>query len=151
MKSKNISIIIVIIIFLVIKIFVVDFARVTGNSMNPTLRNNDLLLYLKINNKFNRFDIVIVRVDDKKYIKRIIGLPGEKIEYKDNKLLVNGKIIEEKFNSTNTNDFSLNEICPYETIPENKFLILGDNREISNDSRHFGLIDISNIEGKIIR
>ena len=151
MKYKRILILFIVVAILIIKTFVVDVARVQGNSMNPTLKNNDLLLYSKISKSYSRFDIVIIKINNKYYIKRIIGLPGEYIEYKNNKLLVNKKIIEETFNTTKTNDFSLNQISSYETIPNDKYLVLGDNRKDSYDSRNFGLIDISDIKGKIIR
>lgn len=151
MKYKRILILFIVVAILIIKTFVFDVARVQGNSMNPTLKNNDLLLYSKISKSYSRFDIVIIKINNKYYIKRIIGLPGEYIEYKNNKLLVNKKIIEETFNTTKTNDFSLNQISSYETIPNDKYLVLGDNRKDSYDSRNFGLIDISDIKGKIIR
>ena len=81
MKSKNVIPMLLILIILIVKIFVIDIARVQGNSMNPTLKNNDLLLYSKINNKYSRFDIIIIQIDNKYVIKRIVGLPGESIEY----------------------------------------------------------------------
>ena len=110
---------------------IIDIARVEGDSMAPTLTNNNLLLYSKLNKEYSRFDIVIIKIDKVYYIKRIIGLPGETIEYKNNTLFVNGNKVIENFNTTATNDFSLIQICPYNTIPENNFLVLGDNREVS--------------------
>lgn len=151
MKYKKAVTILIIIAVVVVKTCIVDIARVQGNSMNPTLKNNDLLLYSKMNNNYSRFDIVIMKIDNKFYIKRIIGLPGETIEYKDNKLLVNKKIVNEPFNTTKTNDFSLVQICSYKIIPQNMYLVLGDNRQNSYDSRNYGLVDVSNIKGKIIK
>ncbi|MEG0826532.1 MAG: signal peptidase I, partial [Bacilli bacterium] len=87
-KTSVITIIIVVTITIV-KLFVIDVARVDGNSMNPTLKNNDFLIFSKINNKYKRFDIVILKVNSKYFIKRIIGLEGEKIKYIDNKLFIN--------------------------------------------------------------
>lgn len=151
MNYKRIITILVIIAILIIKACILDIARVQGDSMNPTLKNNNLLLYSKINNNYSRFDIIIIKIDSKYYIKRVIGLPGEVIEYKNNKLIVNEKIVKDPFNTTKTNDFSLNQICPYDVIPQGKYLVLGDNRENSYDSRNYGLVDISTIKGKILR
>lgn len=150
-RYKRVLTIFIIIAILITKFFILDVARVQGDSMNPTLKNNDLLLYSKISNNYSRFDIVIIKIDNKYYIKRIIGLPGETIEYKDNKLLVNKELVKESFDTTEVNDFSLNQVCSYEIIPQNKYLVLGDNRANSYDSRNFGLVDISSIKGKIIK
>ena len=134
-----------------IKMTIIDIARVEGDSMAPTLTNNNLLLYSKLNKEYSRFDIVIIKIDKVYYIKRIIGLPGETIEYKNNTLFVNGNKVIENFNTTVTNDFSLIQICPYNTIPENNFLVLGDNREVSYDSRSFGLVNLTEIKGKVLK
>lgn len=150
MKSKNVIPMLLILIILIVKIFVIDIARVQGNSMNPTLKNNDLLLYSKINNKYSRFDIIIIQIDNKYVIKRIVGLPGESIEYSNGKLLVNKKNVIETFKTTKTNDFVLHNVTSYRVIPKNKYFVLGDNRQDSYDSRNYGLIDISDIKGKII-
>ena len=77
---------------------IIDIARVEGDSMAPTLTNNNLLLYSKLNKEYSRFDIVIIKIDKVYYIKRIIGLPGETIEYKNNTLFVNGNKVIENFN-----------------------------------------------------
>lgn len=134
-----------------IKMTIIDIARVEGDSMAPTLTNNNLLLYSKLNKEYSRFDIVIIKIDKIYYIKRIIGLPGETIEYKNNTLFVNENKVIENFNTTATNDFSLIQICPYNTIPENNFLVLGDNREVSYDSRSFGLVNLTEIKGKVLK
>lgn len=134
-----------------IKMTIIDIARVEGDSMAPTLTNNNLLLYSKLNKEYSRFDIVIIKIDKVYYIKRIIGLPGETIEYKNNTLFVNENKVIENFNTTATNDFSLIQICPYNTIPENNFLVLGDNREVSYDSRSFGLVNLTEIKGKVLK
>lgn len=97
-------------------------------------------------NGLKRFDIVVIKYNNEKIIKRVIGLPGDYIEYKDNILYVNGKEIKEEYKRDITNNFSLKDLG-YEKIPENKYLVLGDNRSISKDSRIIGLIDKEDIEG----
>ncbi len=106
----------------------------------------------KISYRFNdieRFDIVVIKTNKTKIIKRVIGLPGDKIEYKDNKLYINGEYVKEDFldKNTKTYDFTLYDLTGYETIPEGYYFVMGDNREESSDSRIIGLISKKNIEG----
>lgn len=117
--------------------------------MVPTLLDGDIMVLDKIGYRINglkRFDIVVIKYNNEKIIKRVIGLPGDYIEYKDNILYVNGKEIKEEYKRDITNNFSLKDLG-YEKIPENKYLVLGDNRGISKDSRIIGLIDKEDIEG----
>ena len=92
----------------------------------------------------------IIKEGKEEIIKRIIGLPGEHISYKNNKLYVNDKVLEENFDFRKTNDFNLEEICSCNSIPKGKYLVLGDNRPISKDSRMIGLIDEKDILGKAV-
>ena len=117
--------------------------------MVPTLLDGDIMILDKIGYRINglkRFDIVVIKYNNEKIIKRVIGLPGDYIEYKDNILYVNGKEIKEEYKRDITKNFSLKDLG-YEKIPENKYLVLGDNRGISKDSRIIGLIDKEDIEG----
>lgn len=117
--------------------------------MVPTLLDGDIMILDKIGYRINglkRFDIVVIKYNNEKIIKRVIGLPGDYIEYKDNILYVNGKEIKEEYKRDITNNFSLKDLG-YEKTPENKYLVLGDNRSISKDSRIIGLIDKEDIEG----
>jgi len=122
--------------------------------MNSTLKDGDIALLNKFGYHFfeiKRNDIVSIAYEDTKYlVKRIIGLPGEKIEYKDNILYVNDVGYYEKFLSkeTKTDDFSIKELG-YDVIPKNMYLVLGDNREDSLDSREIGLIKEEDIQGKV--
>ncbi|HHX33286.1 MAG TPA: signal peptidase I [Mollicutes bacterium] len=140
--------------------YIISLQTIAGNSMHPTYKNGDLVLVNKLTFRFSRpkrFDIVTV-VDDegKTYVKRIIGLPGESIHYLDNILYINNTELKEEFLSKNfTKNFFLEDICNYcinNKIPEGKYLLLGDNRIDSLDSRdqEFGLRDLKDIKGKIL-
>lgn len=124
------------IVFLCFK-FIFISAIVDGNSMYPTLHDGDrgFSFVVTKNIGIERFDICVIDPEDVDYllVKRVIGLPGETIEYKDNKLYVNGEYIKENFLSdeVNTYDFTV-------TLGEDEYYCLGDNRENSNDSRHYG-------------
>ena len=135
--------IIIIIVVLLFRKFMFSPIRVTGNSMVPTLRDGDIMILNKIGYSIkglNRFDIVVINNDNEKIIKRVIGLPGEHVEYSDNKLYINSKLVEEPYERKDMEDFVLEELGENK-IPEGKYLVLGDNRPISKDSRIIGLID----------
>jgi len=143
--------IIVIISVILLRQFVVTPIQVVGTSMNPNLVDGELMLLNKITykiNNINRFDIVVVDYADEPLIKRVIGLPGEKVEYKDNKLYINDKVIDENFKTNGkTEDYNITE-SGYTTIPDNMYFVVGDNRINSADSRVIGLIDKNIILGK---
>lgn len=144
------SYVIIIIIVIVIKQFVAAPIRVNGESMNDTLMDKDLMILNKIHYKFNdikRFDIVVVDIQSEKIIKRVIGLPGESIEYINNILYIDGKRVEENFSHQQTEDFSIEKLGENK-VPEDMYLVLGDNRSNSLDSRILGFIPKNEIIGK---
>lgn len=142
----------VIIFVILLRAFVITPIQVDGESMSPNLKNNELMLLNKITYKFNkikRFDIVVIINHTKEpLIKRVIGLPGEKIEYKNNKLYVNGEYIKENFERNGkTKDYEISQ-TGYTTIPDDMYFVVGDNRINSSDSRIIGLIPKNEISGK---
>lgn len=143
-----VSYFLIILAILLIRLFIITPVRVDGPSMKPTLENKQILLLSKYSKRYERFDIVVFNYAKQKLVKRIIGLPGEKIEFKNNKLYINNKEIEEDFGHMETEDFSLSDIG-YETIPDNMYFLVGDNRTNSLDSRYIGLVSDSDIEGVV--
>ena len=142
--------IIVIIFALLFFIFVMGLQQVIGPSMNPTLNEGDIIITNKFIYRFKsieRNDVVVISQDEKYMIKRIVGLPGETIEYQNNDVLINGKAYKETFTNSETEDFTIQDLG-YDVIPEDMYLVLGDNRENSLDSRTFGLISKNQIIGK---
>lgn len=145
--------VIIIIVVILIRSFIITPVIVSGKSMLPNFNDGELLLVRKIgyNEKtIKRFDVVVIKKDKEEIIKRIIGIPGEHISYKNNKLYINDELISEDYSHLNTKDFNLEEICSCSIIPEGKYLVLGDNRPISKDSRSIGLIDEKDIVGKSV-
>lgn len=141
---------IIILVIVLIRTFVATPIRVQQVSMYPTLHPNDIMILNKIGwdiNGVNRFDIVVIKTSSEYLIKRVVGLPGEYIEYKNNILYVNKRVVKENFTHANTDDFVL-ETIGYERIPKDKYFVLGDNRGNSTDSRIIGLIDRKDIVGK---
>ena len=142
----------VVVIFIIM--YVATVQQIIGSSMESKYKDQDIVILNKLHYRFfkiKRFDVVSLKYDGSKYlIKRVIGLPGDNIEYKNNKLFINGKKIEEYFldKETNTEDFSLTTLG-YEKIPKDMYLVLGDNRENYLDSREIGLVKRKDILGKI--
>ncbi len=145
-----------------LRLFVFAPILVSGESMDPTLENGERLIELE-HTKLHRFDIVTLDapdVDNMTYIKRIIGLPGETISFEDGQLFIDGEKVEEKYLEKYTNDLKDNlpltlsaegdSSFSFEKIPAGEYLVLGDNRRNSKDSRYFGFVDQDAIHGKII-
>jgi signal peptidase I len=116
---------------------------VEGASMEPTLHNHEKILVNKLNlaDNFSKGEIVILQGKEQNYVKRIIGLPGDKILMKNDKLYINGVFFKESYLSQNkelakqmgsqlTGDFG-----PI-TVPKDKYFVMGDNRLKSKDSRN---------------
>ena len=143
--------IIIILVVVLLRTFIITPVIVVGDSMVPTLEDDQILLLNKINYRFNeieRYDIVVIKTKKGEIIKRVIGLPGETIEYRNNTLYINGHEETSDYNF-DTDDFTLKSICNCEKIPQDKYLVLGDNRGVSSDSRIMGLIDKEDIEGNV--
>src|SRR5690625_1380574 len=148
--------VIALILALIIRSFFFSPIIVDGPSMQPTLYDRDHMIVNKFIYHFKdlvRFAIVFFHAsEDKDFIKRVIGLPGEHVMVKDNVLYIDGEEVEQPFlegHDIVTNDFTL-EMLPggHEVIPEGYVLVLGDNRSNSTDSRSLGLIEMDQIVGK---
>lgn len=144
-KVKTIiSYIILILAVVLIRTFLFTPIKVNGMSMTPTLNHKDTMILNKIGMKINdikRFQIVVIKTSDSYLIKRVIGLPGETIEYKDEKLYINGKKIKDPYYKNNTLDFDKVK------IGKNEYFVMGDNRSNSIDSRIIGNIPEKDILG----
>jgi signal peptidase I len=137
--------IVIIIVVVLIRTFIATPVLVNGSSMYPTLKNNELLLLKKYDSSYKRYDIVVLDYKNEKLIKRVIGLPGEIVEYKDGILYIDGNKTEDDFSSI-TSDFKSSELITG-SIPEGYYLVMGDNRKNSIDSRTIGLINEDDING----
>ncbi|WP_455543859.1 signal peptidase I [Intestinibacter sp.] len=130
---------------------------VRGDSMLPTLRENDYLIINKIGYRVGepkKNDVIVFRSDleqsngtNKDLVKRVIGVEGDKVVIKDGQVYVNDELLDETYLSMGMyteGDIDL-------VVPQGKLFVLGDNREVSLDSRYeqVGLVDTSDVEGKV--
>jgi signal peptidase I len=156
------AIIIGLLLAFLLRTFLFSSYEVYGDSMLPTVEEGNRLIINKVGYFFSepdRFDLVVFHGNEgEAFIKRVIGLPGETIEYEDDKLYINGKYYEEKYlqdykKSLNigklTGDFKLKHMTGVTSVPEGYVFVLGDNRRHSKDSRHIGFIKIDNIVGEV--
>ena len=134
--------IIIIVVVVFIRTFIVTPVKVDGTSMYPTLDGDEIMLLNKLGH-IDRFDIVVIHLNDEEgnLIKRVIGLPGETVEIRDNKIYVNDELLEDSYGYGTT--YNIDPV----TLSEDEYFVLGDNRIISLDSRVFGKINRSEIKG----
>ncbi|WP_445505765.1 signal peptidase I [Niallia sp. 03091] len=155
------AIIIAVLITVGVRSFIFAPIVVDGESMDPTLKNENRMIVSKIG-KPKRFDIIVFHAtEDEDYVKRVIGLPGDKIEYKNDVLYINGKAYEEKYLDENkkaikeqfgknillTENFTLKELWGFERVPKDTIFVMGDNRRDSKDSRRIGVIPLKKVVG----
>lgn len=147
------SIVTALVIAVLIKAFVFNTTYVLGNSMYPTLHEKDRLFALKASLYFKgpeRGDVIVLKAPDstnKDYIKRVIGIEGDKVEIIDGKVYVNDIVLKEDYIDENSFTHIYND-SKWIVPPDNVF-VLGDNRTegASKDSRYFGCINVKTIKG----
>ncbi len=149
-------IIIGIVLFVLTNIFLGELLLVTGDSMHPFLKDNEQIIGEKISLNFKepkRGEIMIFRhpYENILIIKRIIGLPEEKVRIENNQIFINGEILGEPYleNVDTLPGEAIAEGKEY-TIPENHYLLLGDNRNESMDGRTWGFLPKENITSRAL-
>jgi len=142
-----------------IRQFVAEARFIPSESMLPTLEVDDRLVVEKISYHFNppkRGDIIVFRAPQAAldaahsttkdaYIKRVIGLPGDEVEVKEGRVFINGQVLEEDY---------IEAPPAYtwgpQTVPENEYLVLGDNRNSSSDGHVWGFLPRESIIGRAV-
>lgn len=152
-RELLITAVIAFVVALLINTFIFSFIQVNKTSMVPTFNDMDVVFLNKTAYWFNgpaSGDVVVFRRKDLKgvktnYIKRVIGVPGDKIEIKDGKVYRNGIELNEPYIAEDTNG----EITS--VVPEGKYFVMGDNRNVSLDSKSsiIGLVDKKEILGRV--
>ncbi len=143
------TIVFTLLIYVLIRTLLFENYRVLGHSMDPTLENDQFLVVNKMGYRLSdpeRGDIVVFRdprTDERKLIKRIVGLPGEVLEIQDGQVLINDRRLDEGYIATNGR-YSQSSLL----IPEDEYFVLGDNRNNSSDSHNWGTMPRDGIIGK---
>ncbi|HHX60091.1 MAG TPA: signal peptidase I [Epulopiscium sp.] len=148
------------IVVIVINVFFFNITVVRGDSMNPTLGDGDRLILKKYETllnieEYNKGDIVAFKSpidkDNRFFIKRVVGIPGDKINIIEGNLYINDEYIKEPYVENECFTESLSYGANF-IVPEDQIFVIGDNRSPggSNDSRSFGSISIKEIKGKVV-
>lgn len=143
-----VALLITFVILNVVMYFFVDIILISGRSMSPTC--GDRTMGVVVNTRIchiDRFDIVSVkRKNKKRLIKRVIGVPGDTINYTSSGLYINGELYDEPYLDKNepfSEEFNI-------TLMDDEYFLMGDNRNNSIDSRTEGPVSLSEIKGKVI-
>jgi len=147
------SLLIAVILAVIIRMFILQPFYIPSGSMEPTLQINDRIIVSKISYRLHepeRGDIVVFKFphDTKRdFVKRLIGKGGETVAIRDSKLYINDKLVPEKYLPPG---LKINEDFGPVTVPEGHYLMMGDNRNNSNDSRKWGPLPKDLIIGKAV-
>lgn len=146
-----------IIITILVNKYVITRADIDGISMLSTLHNRDITFVEKlslITHTFKRGQIIIFNSNNKNndiYIKRIIGIEGDKIRIENGRVYLNNNLLQEPYlpadTVTNTGPYLESKTI---TVPKDFVFVLGDNRAESLDSRFFGMVNVKDIQGHAI-
>lgn len=154
------AIVFALIITFICREFIFSPVLVQGESMQPTFENNDKIIVAK-SSKIERFDMIVFHAKNlqENHIKRVIGLPGDRVEMKDDRLYINGKEYKEDYLQMNkesipmtehlTGDFNLHDWADNAKVPDDSLFVLGDNRRNSTDGREYGFIKKDSVIGEV--
>lgn len=143
-------------IFLFVYLLVLQPHKIKGNSMDPNFHDGEFLLTDKISYRFGepkRGEVVVFKAPpdgSSEFIKRIIGIPGDTVMIKSGKVYLNTNLLEEEYldDSVVTNPATFAQEGREIKVTQDKYFVMGDNRDHSFDSRNFGLIERNKITGR---
>jgi signal peptidase I len=136
-------------IALLINLFMAQATRVYGQSMEPNLHTDQRLIVEKLSYHLHpprRGDVIVMKLnhdESELLIKRVIALPGERLEIKEGRVFINGEPLDEPY----LDQFTEGQMAP-KVVPPLQVFVMGDNRGFSNDSRSFGMVNFSDIIGR---
>lgn len=166
--SWIIPIVVALVIVLLVRTYLFEVVKVSGDSMEPNLVNNERMLVVKPLS-LKRLSVIVFDAygedptasPNTNYVKRIIGLPGDKVTSRDGQIYVNGKAIKQSFISTaerttGTGNWTLSSLAKQRnwqyqgnTVPKGHYFVLGDHRSVSEDSRAWGYVEAKKVIGVV--
>ena len=146
-----------VLIAVVLIVFIYQPVKVEGTSMMPALKNQERIFINKFTYRFGlgsirRGDTVVFwypQDPSKSYIKRVIGVPGDRVRIEDGQVFVNGRALVEDY-VTDRDNGSWPPATRDQAVPPGRYFVLGDNRSSSSDSRAWGFVPRENIYGKAV-
>lgn len=119
------------------------------SAVEANLENPVAIYDYNITNIFSKFRYYVLEIGKTSYIKRVIGLPGERVQIENGKVFINGEKLDESYLQEGVVTTSLEGVFTDITVPKNCLFVMGDNRPQSTDSRRFGCIPLEKIESKV--
>lgn len=147
--SLLVKIVIIAIIFLLIFTFIFGFFRNTDISMNPSIRDGDLVIYYRLDKFYAAQDTIVLEYEGEKQVRRIIATAGDTVDITEEGLLVNGALQQEPDIYFDTQRYDNGVKFPM-TLTENQIFVLGDRRVDATDSRVYGAVNIDDTLGKVM-
>ena len=137
-------------VFVIVFRFVIGLSVVGGDSMYPTLKDGDLVIYYRMAGSYEEGDVVAMRVPSGDfYIKRVAAEGGRTVDIHDGLLYVDGEQAADEHAGSATEEETGAVIYPYK-VREGNVFVLGDNRAVSKDSRMFGEVNLRQIKGRVV-
>lgn len=147
------------VLYISVFFFMFSIGKMDGYSMIPTLNNKEVVAVSR-RKSVSRFDLIYMNTPNGKgkSVRRVIGIPGDEISFKDDELFINGNGKEEKYligkkkslgSMILTDDFTLDEVTGQTKVPNDAYFVLGDNRKSSTDSRYYGFVSKKEVIGRV--
>ena len=149
LKSLSLEIVLIATVVLAIYCFLFGFFRANDRSMFPAVRDGDLVVYERLDKDYAQRDLLVMKADGKKQVRRVIGVPGDTIDFKDGILLLNGIPQDELGIYEKSEQFKEGTAFPL-TVPEGQVFVMGDAREHATDSRMYGCVNSEDTYGTVM-
>lgn len=137
------------IVIIVMFTVVFGFVRVGDMSMKPAVMEGDLVVYYRMQKNYMAGDLVVVSINGKDQVRRVVAVAGETVDISEDGLRVNGNLQQESYIYTETNAFTEGISFPV-TLSDGEIFVLGDKRDISEDGRIYGAVAVKATKGKVI-